>query len=801
MGLPISLALTDTPTELPVVLLVGFPDDVARAITARLPDLKLRMAGSAKEALTNAPGSTVIALDEDLSGAATDVLLAELSRTAPASRVVCALRERPPLARMLFLAGELGVAKILYHPLDREEFVLTLSELTGVAPLPAEPDDESADLAQIWSEHLPDMLARVGVIEKAIVALLEGKLTTQVETDARREAHTLGGTVSLFGFTRAGALAREIEAAFPASQKDAPHLAQLAVELRSELVAIVTPPKTDPGLGDAVVLLLTEDPELGPKLAAALGDRGLRTRISSDLAQADRLARRPKLRAVIVDLAIAGGGETALDIVRRMSLDPDARPVVALAVSDSTEDRLAVARAGARAFVERSLMPAEIAQDVVALIGDPAVPPKVLTVDDDPATVESIKTMLEPRFEVVTLTEPLRFWDVLEESRPDAVLLDLAMPVVNGIELCRTLRLDPRWARLPVMFLTSQTDRETVTRIFSAGADDFVAKPVGDVELAERIRNRIERVTALSKPSGVDPLTGVQTRGFFFARLGERLLAGERRAACAIAAIRVDGLTELRAAQGAESADAALIRVAALLQATFRGDDLIARLGDDRFGVLMGGFDRDGAQLRVDDLRASLSQERFTGRAGEFTIAVSAGIAASPQDGTDADELLRAAEDTVGQRSGAREARPTGPAAPPVEVEPQAAPTVDVVIVDDDRALSNLLVHGLRARGYTVEWYADGALAGAALGGEEPQVRPGVLLLDVDLPGLDGHSLLRQLARDGILKATRVIMLTLRSNEEEVLMALKSGAFDHVAKPFSMPILIERVRRAMETPR
>ena len=791
--------------ETPVLLLAGFPDDVAKGIAARLPELTVRSAATAADATSSATGATVVAVDELLAGDATDALLAELGRTRPGVRLVCALRERPPLARMLKLAGELHVAKILYHPLDREELAHTVAELTGVALLPAErADDESADLAQIWSEHLPDVLARVGVIENAIVALLEGHLSAQVADDARREAHTLGGSVALFGFSRASALAREIETAFrsTAAQQDAPRLAQLAVDLRGELAATVSPPSAPSGVGDAVVLLLTDDPELGPKLSAALTDRGLRTRICADLAEADRLARRPNLRAVIVDLALLGGGEPALDIVRRLSVDPDARPVVALATSDSTADRVAVARARARAFIERTIAPVEIAQELVTLLGDHGRPPHVLTVDDDPTVVETIKLMLQPRFTVTTLTEPLRFWDVLEEARPDVVLLDLDMPVVNGIELCRTLRLDPRWSRLPVLFLTSHTDRETVVRIFGVGADDFIAKPVGEVELSERIANRIRRIEALAQPQGLDPLTGVQTRGFFFARLSERLAAGERRAACALVALRLDDFPALRTRHGGDAADRVLVRVAQLLTTTFRGDDLVARLGNDRFGVLMGGFDREGAQARADDLRTSLAAERFTGAGGDIALSVSVGIAASPADATDPDELLRVAERSVGQRSGAGRAATTGPeAAQRPAAAPGPEPTVDVVVVDDDRALSNLLVHGLRARSYTVEWYADGALAAAALSGTEPVVRPRVLLLDVDLPGLDGHSLLRQLATDGVLDRTRVIMLTLRSNEAEILMALQSGAFDHVAKPFSMPILIERVRRALETPR
>lgn len=67
----------------------------------------------------------------------------------------------------------------------------------------------------------------------------------------------------------------------------------------------------------------------------------------------------------------------------------------------------------------------------------------------------------------------------------------------------------------------------------------------------------------------------------------------------------------------------------------------------------------------------------------------------------------------------------------------------------------------------------------------------------MDLPGVDGIGVLRRLEGTGVLERTQVIMLTVRSKEEEVLETLELGAFDHVAKPFSIPVLLQRIRRAM----
>jgi DNA-binding response OmpR family regulator len=121
---------------------------------------------------------------------------------------------------------------------------------------------------------------------------------------------------------------------------------------------------------------------------------------------------------------------------------------------------------------------------------------------------------------------------------------------------------------------------------------------------------------------------------------------------------------------------------------------------------------------------------------------------------------------------------------------------VDVLLVDDDEALGALVVHALTGRGWSVRWLRDGAEAVELL--DAPGFLARAVLLDVGLPGLDGLSVLRHLGRRGRLATTRVVMLTVRANEGEVLEALDLGAFDHVAKPFSLSVLIHRVRRAVE---
>src|SRR3954462_4020316 len=105
---------------------------------------------------------------------------------------------------------------------------------------------------------------------------------------------------------------------------------------------------------------------------------------------------------------------------------------------------------------------------------------RVLVVDDEPMVSRGLSSLLGRRGLAVTaLNDPLKFWGVLDEVKPNLIVLDLEMPKLSGTELCRAIRNDRRWSALPVIFLTGHTDQASVQRIFAAGADDYVGEAFG----------------------------------------------------------------------------------------------------------------------------------------------------------------------------------------------------------------------------------------------------------------------------------------------------------------------------------
>ena len=119
---------------------------------------------------------------------------------------------------------------------------------------------------------------------------------------------------------------------------------------------------------------------------------------------------------------------------------------------------------------------------------------KVMIVDDDPLILNILRGLLERwELEVIALQDPQQFWQVLESTSPDLLILDLIMPDCNGMDLCQSMRASSLWQDLPIVFLSAHRDRETIRQLFIAGADDYLSKPIVEEDLYTRILSRLER--------------------------------------------------------------------------------------------------------------------------------------------------------------------------------------------------------------------------------------------------------------------------------------------------------------------
>ena len=656
-------------------------------------------------------------------------------------------------------------------------------------------------VAEIWEKFRGATLERVATLENVVISLLDGELDATLRREGEREAHKLAGSVGTFGFARGSELAREVELILggtaPIPESDSLRLSELTVALRDELERPID--KTPrPAVARSLLLVIDEDREFTERVVMEGEGRGLSVRVAERMSDVRAALAGPAPDVVLLDPFFGGDNETGLRLLGEMTTLAPGRPVLVAAAAGSFSDRVEAARLGARAFLEKPLSPTTAVAAALQCLQRGVAAGTVLLVEDDPALATVLAHMLEGAgLRVETVVDPREAWEALERVRPDLVVLEVEMPHVDGLDLCRVLRNDHRWSTLPIVVLADRSDPETVHAVFNAGADDFVRKPVVGPELTTRVRNRLERVRLYHRLADVDALTGAATRRKSDEMLQQLIsLASRQKQPVALAIVDLDHFTSVNEGYGRAGGDDVLRRVAKRLRTALRGEDVIGRWGGQEFVIGAFGVDKHELVRRLNDVLDALRVDGIAAVSGHLSLTFSAGVAGFPADGADLPALYRAAGAAV------REAKELGrdqvvAARTPGERESHEA--VDLVLVEDDPVLAELLLHAFSTHGLSARWLQDGEAAIQALQGPSPEIRARVVLLDVNLPGRDGLGVLRELARSGATERTRVIMLTVRSTEAEVVHSLQLGAFDHVAKPFSVPVLLRRIHTALQS--
>lgn len=507
------------------VLIAGLPAGLASLLAQRLQDAAVQMAYDGDDAVEQlrAGDWSLLILDHALPGLpASEVLRWTRTESSLGGlRTIYCLdpgEDGSGESEMEALASRLEPDRILLHPLDRGELARQAAVLLDqperemdAFSSAAREDPIASAVAKVWERSREVTLDRISTVEKAVVAALGGMLLGPQRHEAESAAHKLTGSLGTFGFAKGSQIAREIEHALASGTRLGPQhgarLAEMVAALRREVDRPPAPPSAPAPApvraaapGDRPYVLVVDDDEpLGEALVRAGATRGMEVAVapSPQAARQALAARRPDV--VLLDLSFPDEGEDGRTFLTQLAQRHPGVPVLVATARNSLVDRVRVLQLGGRGFLQKPFTAAQaldaVERHVPRLRAAPET--RILAVDDDPQILAAVRAILEPHgIRVHTLENPLRFWTALEEASPDLVMLDVDMPYLTGIELCRVLRSDVKRGALPVLFLTANTNPDTVYRVFAAGADDFVPKPVVGPELLARIRNRLDRMRA-----------------------------------------------------------------------------------------------------------------------------------------------------------------------------------------------------------------------------------------------------------------------------------------------------------------
>jgi len=119
-------------------------------------------------------------------------------------------------------------------------------------------------------------------------------------------------------------------------------------------------------------------------------------------------------------------------------------------------------------------------------------PARILVADDQPANIQVVGNMLGKQgYEIVPASDGPTTLKRLALRLPDLILLDVLMPGMDGVEVCRRIRENPEWRDIPIIFLSAADDKEVIVRALEAGGVDYVTKPFNSAEMLSRVRTHL----------------------------------------------------------------------------------------------------------------------------------------------------------------------------------------------------------------------------------------------------------------------------------------------------------------------
>ncbi len=396
------------------------------------------------------------------------------------------------------------------------------------------------------------------------------------------------------------------------------------------------------------ILLVDQDQEFAQTLARDAGSWKLGIKIVQSV-QATLEALQdsfPKVLLLNVELFKNNEDWHYLQILR--SKFPSDTSFIVLSESEELENRIKALEFNADVFLQKPVTSSQIFASVSRAMNFHAHQQvKIMVVDDDEQVTTLLSTLLKTtHFQVEVLNDPILFGSALSRIQPDLLVLDVEMPVLNGLKICQMIRQDFQWSWLPILFLTGHDDLQTLQDAFAVGADDFISKPINPDGFVNRIVNRWQRSQLYRNQMDTDLLTGIANRTGGSRSFSYLLqMAQQSSQSLCLAVLDLDHFKQVNDRYGHEEGDRVLREFGEYLKQHCRSGDILARWGGEEFIIAMLGLNREGGVKRMNEIRKQWRSQTFTSMKGEnFQVSFSGGVAQYPIDGLDFQVLYRTAD-------------------------------------------------------------------------------------------------------------------------------------------------------------
>lgn len=500
-------------------------------------------------------------------------------------------------------------------------------------------------LGQQFTERLRQELPELMQQGERLLQTRDGQRDQLLQT-LRDQLHRLAGSAGTFGFTKLGQQARELEQQaerwLDQQQRQQQELEAFVAALQQlgdqsdtngshgEQQKTTRPVARTEG-DTRLIYILEDEMAVGENMRLTLSNFGYRAahfRTTSDL---DAALQQQLPDALIVDVNLAGEECSGLDYAARLQQSLEIPlPLLVLTHQHDFATQLQAVRAGALGFFTKPVDIPQLESRLERCFAQQSGEPyRVLIVDDDRDLASRYSLVLRDAGMLVEiLQDPAQIFEHLRNFNPEVVLLDVNMPHCTGPELAQIIRCNDDWLRIPIIYLSAETDIAKQMNALIKAGDDFVTKPISDNALVAAVFSRAQRARLLSDALSRDSLTGLLKHGDIKEQVAielERALRTGDRAS--VVMLDIDHFKRVNDEHGHAAGDNVIRALANLLRQRLRRVDSLGRYGGEEFLAVLPDCTPQQAKQIVDEIRERFAELRFIADGGEFSCTLSAGVA------------------------------------------------------------------------------------------------------------------------------------------------------------------------------
>ncbi|RZL11163.1 MAG: response regulator [Rubrivivax sp.] len=535
-------------------------------------------------------------------------------------------------------------------------------EPASAAPQPplARPVAQTLEaLAEDYDQHLAGELARLAGAARALAAPEHPPAQGCDATGSHRPAldllvgtlHRLGGATGTFGYQRLSQGLQALEqrglalSSTPAALWPPQGLAGFLADVADveSLDRTLTAPRRAGAANTAssaapfhaeprpLIHVIEDDIATGESICLTLANFGYRVQYSSHGAAAEAAVRQAPPDALVVDMSLGEGERDGAEVALRLqALLPEPVPVLVITQHRDFHTQLKAVRAGAVGFFTKPVdLPALESRLEGCFNFRGRAPYRVLIVDDDAHLLRHHELVLrQSGMHVEAESDPARVLDHLQAFLPDVVVMDMHMPGCSGLELARIIRFRDEWLRVPIIYLSAETDLDRQMNAMAQAGDDFLTKPIADHALVAAVHSRAQRARVLSEALARDSLTGLLKHADIKEHVAVEVSRAVRtsKSAC-VAMIDLDHFKQVNDTHGHGAGDNVIRSMANLLRQRLRRTDLVGRYGGEEFVAIVVDCGAADAMKLLDGIRQHFATLTFMSREGSFHVSFSAGLA------------------------------------------------------------------------------------------------------------------------------------------------------------------------------